>query len=87
MTVNGEEMLISIDDKTLNFQDGSSIKIEQEDTDANTSTVIISIDNNIPDNTVESTDAFQFLYYNTEGIVTALSQPHINKHLKSMATF
>ena len=82
VTVNGEEMLISIDDKTLNFQDGSSIKIEQEDTDANTSTVIISIDNNIPDNTVESTDAFQFLYYNTEGIVTGIKSTAYQQTLK-----
>ena len=82
VTVNGEQMLISIDDKTINFQDGSSIKIEQENTDNKTSTVIISIDNKIPDNTVESTNAFQFLYYNTEGIITGVKSTAYQQTLK-----
>lgn len=81
--VNDREFLIATDGKTINFKDGSSIIIEET---TSSGEVKISINNKIVANQANGTDALQFLYYNTEGIVTGVKETAKRKKVKLSTT-
>lgn len=81
--VNGEEFLIATDGKTINFKDGSSIVLTKVNDNAE---LTISINNkaNEDDKNENDTDseAFQFLNYNTEGLITSKKATARRKAIK-----
>lgn len=81
--VNGEEFLIATDGKTINFKDGSSIILTKVNDNAE---LTISINNkaNEDDKKENDTDseAFQFLNYNTEGLITSKKATARRKAIK-----